>query len=125
MTTKVAFFLAALLWSLTVKADTLTTASFVVDISRHCEAGNVTCDQVSDVGVSKKSGNRIALKGKSLHAMCADGVTPCRFLGYRFRNESTDPRGEACSRSRPGNPPGPGCPPMMSQVWCGSAVPHG
>ena len=84
--TKITLFLAALLWSLTVKADTLTTASFVVDISRHCEEGNLTCDQVSDVGVSKKSGNRIALKGKSLRAMCADGVTPCRFLGYRFRN---------------------------------------
>ena len=32
-----------------------------------------------------KSGNRGALKGKSLHAMCADGATSCRVLGYRFK----------------------------------------
>ena len=23
--------------------------------------------------------------GKTLHVTCADGVTPCRFIGYEFR----------------------------------------
>ncbi|MFL9877012.1 hypothetical protein PQR63_01355 [Herbaspirillum rhizosphaerae] len=70
-------------------ASTLTTLSFVIDIEEHCGEGSVGCDNVSYVGTSKKTGKRIKLRGKSMHTLCADGVTPCRFLGYEFRNGTT------------------------------------
>ena len=66
-------------------ADTLTTPSFVVDIQVRCEEGAISCDDVLYTGTSKKTGNSIKLRGKTLHTLCADGVTPCRFLGYEFR----------------------------------------
>ena len=67
-------------------ARTLSTPSFEVTIETLCEAGNVSCDDVSYTGVSKKTGKSISLKGSTHHSRCADGVTPCRFLGYIFRN---------------------------------------
>jgi hypothetical protein len=69
----------------TCGADTLTTANYVVTITTRCEEGNVSCDNVSYHGVSKKTGKSIDLKGSTKHAMCADGVTPCQFLGYQFK----------------------------------------
>jgi hypothetical protein len=65
-------------------ADTLTTPSFVIDI-QGCEEGVISCDNVMYTGTSKKTGKSIKLRGKTLHTLCADGVTPCRFLGYEFR----------------------------------------
>lgn len=67
-------------------AETLTTPNFVITITRHCAEGHVSCDEVTYRGVAKKSGKAITLKGGTMHTTCADGVTPCRFLGYRFRN---------------------------------------
>jgi len=67
-------------------ADTLTTPSFTVEITVNCEEGSVTCDDVAYVGTSKKTGKSIKLHGRTKHTTCADGVTPCRFLGYEFRN---------------------------------------
>ena len=26
------------------------------------------------------------MSGKTVHALCADGVTPCRFVGYEFKD---------------------------------------
>ena len=64
---------------------TLETENHVVEITTRCRVGSVACDRVSYRGVDKKTGATIVLRGKSLHTTCADGVTPCRFLGYRFR----------------------------------------
>ena len=72
--------------SLANAADTLTTENYVVTISQNCEEGNVTCDDVTYHGVSKKTGKAITLKGTTIHTKCADGETPCRFLGYEFKN---------------------------------------
>lgn len=66
-------------------ARTLTTPSFVVKINSNCEEGNVTCDDVSYIGVSRENGSTITLKGKTIHTRCKDG-SPCRFLGYEFRS---------------------------------------
>lgn len=74
---------------LPARADTLTTPSFVIDIKVNCEEGNVSCDDVSYTGTSRKTGKSIKLRGKTMHTLCADGVTPCRFLGYEFRNGKT------------------------------------
>jgi len=66
---------------------TLTTPSYVIEIQVHCEEGVVVCDDVAYRGVSRKTGMRINLHGKTLHSWCADGVTPCQFIGYEFRNK--------------------------------------
>jgi hypothetical protein len=81
-------FAAALLLGLAglARADTLTTRSFVVQIQVNCAEGEVVCDDVTYRGKSRRSGKSLELKGKTLHSLCADGVTPCRFLGYEFRN---------------------------------------
>jgi len=68
--------------------EVLLTPSFTVTIVG-CAEGNVSCDDVKYTGVSRKTGAAIKLKGKTLHTMGADGVTPSRFLGYEFRNGKT------------------------------------
>jgi hypothetical protein len=67
-------------------AETLTTENYVVTITRNCEEGNVTCNDVTYHGISKQTGEAITIKGSTKHTKCADGVTPCRFLGYEFEN---------------------------------------
>ena len=77
-----------LLGALAVPAQgaTLTTQNYVVTVETHCEEGMVVCKDVTYVGKSKRTGNSIRLQGETWHTLCADGVTPCRFLGYRFKN---------------------------------------
>lgn len=68
---------------------TLTTPSFVIRVKLNCAEGKVTCDDVTYVGTSTKTGKSIQLHGKTTHAVCADRVTPCRFQGYEFWNGKT------------------------------------
>lgn len=49
----------------------------------------MTCDNVAYVGVAKKTGKSLALKGKTIHSKCKDGITPCRFFGYEFKSGGT------------------------------------
>lgn len=67
-------------------AESLKTKNFSVKITRNCPEGNVTCDNVKYFGKNLNTGDSISLTGKTIHATCADGVTPCRFLGYEFPN---------------------------------------
>jgi hypothetical protein len=67
-------------------ASTLTTPSFVIEVKVNCAEGNVTCDNVTYIGTSKKTGKSITLRGRTKHSLCADGVTPCGFEGYEFQN---------------------------------------
>ncbi|MDO9359510.1 MAG: hypothetical protein Q7T70_11015 [Polaromonas sp.] len=80
--------LAATLWGGPglAHADTLTTQSFSIQIQSNCAEGDVVCDDVTYRGKSRRTGQSLVLKGKTMHSLCADGVTPCRFLGYEFRN---------------------------------------
>ncbi|ENJ7187243.1 hypothetical protein AB1740_003023 [Vibrio fluvialis] len=73
-----------------VLSATLETLHYVVEVTSQCEEGNVSCDNVTYVGHAKESGKLIALKGETLHMMCKDGKTPCRFLGYHFFNGNTE-----------------------------------
>lgn len=54
-----------------------------------CEEGHVSCDEVKYIGVNRRTGATIRLKGSTLHTYAQDGVTPSRFLGYRFMNGNT------------------------------------
>jgi hypothetical protein len=68
------------------EASTFSTPKFSIKITENCEEGVVGCDNVTYVGVNKKTGKSITLKGKSLMRLCADRVTPCQHIGYTFQN---------------------------------------
>ena len=68
-----------------VRVETLTTPGYVVRIEVGCAEGEVSCDKVRYEGTDRRSGASITLRGRTLHTTCADGVTPCRFLGYVFK----------------------------------------
>lgn len=80
--------LCLLLFSVGASATTLITDNYVVTIDVNCSEGNVSCNDVTYEGVSRKSGNSISLKGETWHSLCADGITPCKFLGYIFKKGS-------------------------------------
>ena len=89
---KLPVLLLSLLLPVSLLADTLETLetkSFIISITHPCEEGCVSCDKITYFGRSKKTGQSITLQGRTLHALGADGVTPSRFLGYRFRNGAT------------------------------------
>ena len=65
---------------------TLITDSQEIRIVVRCPEGEVSCDRVAYHGKDRKTGKSVRLTGSTLHTLCADGVTPCRFLGYRFRS---------------------------------------
>lgn len=64
----------------------LETPSYLVKIDVRCAEGNVTCENVIYTGTNRKSGKSITVKGRTMHSKCADGVTPCAFQGYFFKN---------------------------------------
>lgn len=67
-------------------ADTLRTKDFRITITKNCPEGNVVCNNVTYRGVNLSTGSSIQLRGKTVHTLCADRVTPCRFVGYEFPN---------------------------------------
>lgn len=67
-------------------AATLDTPNYTIQVDSHCKEGNVTCDNVTYTELAKKSGATLTLTGKTLFSLCADGKTPCRFLGYQFNH---------------------------------------
>lgn len=68
---------------------TLTTQAYKITVDVRCPEGYVSCDNVRYTGVNRASGKSITLTGKTVHATAQDGVTPSRFLGYRFDNGNT------------------------------------
>ena len=67
-------------------AQVLLTPGYRVTIDVRCAEGSVTCDDVHYTGARRNGGEPVSLVGSTHHARCADGVTPCRFLGYVFRS---------------------------------------
>ena len=64
----------------------LDTPSFTIRIEVRCPEGEVTCRNVIYRGENKRTKKTLQLRGRTVHSLCADRVTPCRFLGYAFRN---------------------------------------
>lgn len=83
---KFILLLLLLLTSAFTFAQQLDTPNYSVEIQQLCPEGEVQCQNVLYKGTSKVSGASIELKGTAWHSLCADGVTPCRFLGYQFKN---------------------------------------
>lgn len=67
-------------------AQTLTTESYQVDVTSLCPEGEVACQQMSFALTVKESGDIQHYDGRTLYRLCADGETPCQFIGYRFRD---------------------------------------
>lgn len=78
--------LAPLVLSQAALADTLRTKDFRVTITNNCPEGQVACNDVTYYGVNINTNASIQLQGRTVHTSCADGVTPCRFVGYEFSN---------------------------------------
>jgi len=66
----------------------LETFHYRVTITIPCPATELTCDRVGYRALDKRSGGSMTLTGRTEHEMCADGHTPCRFLGYVFTRKS-------------------------------------
>lgn len=67
----------------------LLTPGYRITLTPTCYEGEVSCKKIQYHGISLKSGAQIELEGEVAHAFCADGVTPCRFIGYTFSNNGT------------------------------------
>ncbi|WP_186435237.1 hypothetical protein [Rheinheimera sediminis] len=83
---KLIFPVLLFLYSASGVAHQLDTPNYKVEIQQLCPEGEVRCPQVIYRGTSKVSGASIELTGTAWHSLCADGITPCRFLGYQFNN---------------------------------------
>ena len=68
-------------------AKTLITQNYVIVIHNHCSEREVNC-KVTYSGMSKKSGNMIKLRGRTMHSGCNDRHDRCRLTGYRFINRN-------------------------------------
>ena len=66
----------------------LDTFRYRVTITIPCPETELTCNRVGYRALDKRSGGSMTLTGHTEHEMCADGHTPCRFLGYAFARKS-------------------------------------
>jgi hypothetical protein len=69
-----------------VNASELVTRGFRIVVTENCPEGETNCQDVTYVGTSKATGKFIRLKGAAVVRLCADRVTPCQHIGYRFPN---------------------------------------
>ena len=85
-----------LLGATQIKAEILTTTNYIITITHNCDEGEVGCDDVTYVGVNRKSKKTISLKGADLMHYCPSdlgdgpGKTPCRHIGYEFKNDKVN-----------------------------------
>ena len=89
---RTSIFALALLLSLpaisTASAATITTKSYQIIVTEHCEE-DVACQDVSFTAKRLADGQYIRLKGRAVASLCSDGVTPCHHQGYRFDDGDT------------------------------------
>jgi hypothetical protein len=71
------------------RVQSLKTPNHRVVLRFNCPEGTVTCNNIGYYGINFRTGASINLKGRTVHRLCQDRVTPCRFLGYEFFNGNT------------------------------------
>ena len=64
-----------------------SSKTYEFSIERRCEEGRVSCDNVLLKKLNKKTGERLKIIGATHHSKCADGFSPCRFVGYIFEKD--------------------------------------
>jgi hypothetical protein len=78
--------IGSLLMPIKSNAEEYHNDTYIVKINRDCEEGMLTCHKVNYHGINNKTNQEIRLVGSTHHTICADGATPCRFIGYVFKN---------------------------------------
>ncbi len=68
----------------------LTTPSYVITIEAHCPEYETLCNHVTYFETDRKTKKTLTLNGREVHHILADGITPGHFLGYEFKNGSTN-----------------------------------
>ena len=64
----------------------LVTQHYRLNVVVNCGEGQITCDDIDLTAINRQSQKIIfQTKGHTRHVMCADGITPCRFLGYECK----------------------------------------
>lgn len=71
---------------------TLVTDGYEVTLRTECAEGEVSCDRIYADALVLEGNQTRALRGSTLHTLCADGVSPCRFLGYQLSDDTYDYR---------------------------------
>jgi hypothetical protein len=66
--------------------ESFVTENYRIRITNNCGEGVVVCNDMTYYGENLKTGRSITLKGRTVHSLCNDGVTPCRFDGYVFKS---------------------------------------
>jgi len=64
-----------------------STPTYEMSIEVSCVEGMISCDNVHMILNNKKTKESVSVIGSTLHTICADGATPCRFLGYKFQKD--------------------------------------
>ena len=71
---------------------TLVTGGYEVTLRTECAEGEVSCERIYADALALEDNQTRALSGSTLHTLCADGVSPCRFLGYQLSDDTYDYR---------------------------------
>ena len=79
-------YVLVFLLSCNVNADTFKTPSYEIEVGS-CPEGYVTCETIPVKLIEIATGKSSSYTASTLHTLCADGETPCRFLGYQFLAE--------------------------------------
>ncbi|TAL64077.1 MAG: hypothetical protein EPN84_04160 [Legionella sp.] len=82
-------FLISLFIANPLIAQTLNTPTYKIVITCQSPEYEVGCSKATYQGTNKKTGSTITLQGSQVMSLCADGVTPCHSLGYKFINDKT------------------------------------
>ena len=69
---------------LIANAETLVSESHEIAVEWKCGEGHVSCDNITFHVKNTAEGTSGTYRGRSMHSLCADGVSPCRFQGYTF-----------------------------------------
>ena len=71
-------------------AETFETPRFTFVTEFLCPEGVVVCDNIR-IEVTVKDSNEVFLvRGSTWHTLAEDGITPKKWLGYRFRKSGND-----------------------------------
>ena len=62
-----------------------SSKTYEFSIQRRCHEGWISCDNVLLEARNKKTGESLSVIGSTYHSRCADGISPCRFIGYIFK----------------------------------------
>ena len=67
--------------------DIYSSKTYRFSIERRCQEGWVSCNNVQLEIYNKKTGENLRILGSTHHSTCADGISPCRFIGYIFKKD--------------------------------------